>query len=853
MPSNLYVGDHICHLGQDVRLYEPQSGTDRFSVSINTTESNMSAQNVTFNDAAPAHSYVVDSMPDSTFAVADSDDADLGNFFSRPVKIATLVWPTGTTLYSAFDPWSLYFENPRVINRISNFNLLRAKLHVRFLVNGNAFYHGRALVSYTPLKPLDTISLDRAFIPQDIITASQKPHLYLDPCTSQGGDMVLPFFWYKNCLSVPSGEWDQMGELIVHAINTLKHTNGNIDPINISVFAWAEDVSLSVPTSVDAAGISAQSGCQHYDTQSGNDEYAEGHTGPISKPASVIANMAGKMSSIPGIAPYARATGMAASTVAGVASLLGYSRPADIEGIHSYKPVFGGNMANTNVPDTSLRLTLDAKQELTLDPRTVGLGDKDEMSISGIVCRESYLTTFPWALSKTSEQLLWSCDVSPNLFDIVAAGNPEYHMTPMCYGSMPFRNWRGSIKYRFQIVSSGFHKGRLKFVFDPNQHLSNEYNTNYVHVIDIAETKDFTMEVGWGQPTSFLLTKSPISTDVPFATTQVIPNLAFANGSLSVYVVNKLTSPVALADDNDIAINVMVSAGDDFQLANPTDDQLQEFSIFIPQSGIEMAEILVEGSEPLAPVVEQTLAKTLSNDEKAMAVYYGEVITSYRTLLKRYCYHTCYGSEIDNKQSRVLKVVSSVFPHYRGYDPAGVDLVGTDPYNRSRTTLINWLTPCFGAYRGGVRWKVMPLSNPLGLASLRVARFTDPPGAESYSCDDRPLINSGSTNLIRQSFNFDLQAGVDGMAVTAGENSGVVEAELPFMSIYRFFPARRTNKTTQVPFQQWMQTTAHYSGDSGNQRNLVLGTYCAAAEDFSLFFFLATPILWRIGRNDPNT
>eukprot|EP01084_Bolivina_argentea_P235709 396542_1 len=129
---------------------------------------------------------------------------------------------------------------------------------------------------------------------------------------------------------------------------------------------------------------------------------------------------------MPGIGVYARATQMAASAVSGVASMFGYSRPVELAEIQPYKPVLIGNMANTNVPDTSNKLTLDVKQELTVDPRVMGLGSADEMTIKSIAQRESYLTTFAWNVADSSESLLWNTEVSPVWWR--GLGNAEIHM-----------------------------------------------------------------------------------------------------------------------------------------------------------------------------------------------------------------------------------------------------------------------------------------------------------------------------------------------------------------------------------------------------------------------------------------
>ena len=122
-----------------------------------------------FSDQTPQWEYSVDSAPDPTFGVADTNDADLGNFFSRPIKTQAFSWGTGTTLFETFNPWNDYFENPRVINRITNYNLLRCKLKVRIMLNGNSFHYGRAIASYTPNHLDDNFTMDRAFFIQDVV------------------------------------------------------------------------------------------------------------------------------------------------------------------------------------------------------------------------------------------------------------------------------------------------------------------------------------------------------------------------------------------------------------------------------------------------------------------------------------------------------------------------------------------------------------------------------------------------------------------------------------------------------------------------------------------------------------
>jgi hypothetical protein len=171
----------------------------------------MKEQNVTFNDQNAGYTYSVPSSIDETRTNTDADDVDLGDFFSRPLKIATYEWSTTITFYEIFNPWKLFLENKRVSNRICNYKLLKGKLHVKFMINGNPFYFGRLLASYQPLHTLDDITLNRALILADNVEASQRPHIFIDPTTNQAGELMCPFLCATDALSIPDGDWNDMG------------------------------------------------------------------------------------------------------------------------------------------------------------------------------------------------------------------------------------------------------------------------------------------------------------------------------------------------------------------------------------------------------------------------------------------------------------------------------------------------------------------------------------------------------------------------------------------------------------------------------------------------------------------
>jgi hypothetical protein len=780
----------------------------------------------------------------------------LENFFSRPIKVQSYSWGTGTNLFEKFNPWQDYFENPRVINRIVNYNLLRCKLHVKFMLNGNGFHYGRAIASYLPLHNFDEFTKNRAFFVEDVVAASQRPHVYLDPTKSQGGELTLPFVWEANALNIPLQQWRDMGQIIIHGMQNLKHANGASDSVTVSAFVWATDVTLSVPTANEPGALVPQSG--EYRPQA--DEYG---SGPISKPAGIIARAAGALANAPGIGLYAKATQLAASTVSSVARMFGYSRPANLSDIQPYKPTYVGNMANTNVPDSCTKLTLDAKQELTCDTRTFGLDGTDEMTIKSIATRESYLTQFGWLVADNPEDLLWNTEVSPVVWEELPSVPEEFHMPACCFAALPFKHWRGTMKYRFQIVASAFHKGRLKIVYDPSYPSTNEYNTNYTYVVDLAKERDFTVEIGWGQQFSFIQHRDMLRNGGRIFGTNKrasAPGI-LANGILSVYVVNELTVPNSTAN-NDIAVNVFVSAGDDFEVANPTDQYFNELSWFTPQAGeyIPQAgetpdgDLTTNESAPMDTSPVELMGPDLTCSDHTLDVFFGDPIVSFRQCLKRYNF--LHNIQLSSSSGYTEWVLSN-FPMYFGYAPGAVHQTSfPDAFNYAKLTLLNYITPAFTCRRGGIRWKYMLTGRKSDFIQsggfLSVERDPSTSSVYSQTTFSVPAI-SGST-ISRRSHDslFTGSTGWSGMQVVPTNQNAVVECELPFYSEERFVPAKKADVTSTGTrnFFHKMWCYAGYLNDSTGDQSI--RAYVSTGEDFTLGFFTGCPVAFYQPLPSPN-
>jgi hypothetical protein len=484
----------------------------------------------------------------------------------------------------------------------------------------------------------------------------------------------------------------------------------------------------------------------------------------------------------------------------------------------------------------------------------VGLGPVDEMTITSVATRESYLTQFPWAVAATTEQMLWQTQVTPYTWSVnLLSGDPEMHVPACMFAALPFQNWFGSMKYRFQVVSSNYHKGRIKIVYDPYGFQSNEYNTNYTYIIDIAEEKDFTVQIGWGSDKPYCTSGAPgaasfvDASTVPYGTIDVpIVPLNRANGMLRVYVVNELTVPNSTIN-NDVNLNVFVAAGDDMQFRNPSEN-LENYSYFqTPQMGFEpqsgMEGDMDETSEPNKPMdqaVEHTILSPVSTTDAYDHVFYGESIVSFRSLLKRYSQHTF---EVPPGLDGIVEwsLTKLAFPYYKGFAPGAITPnSGTANFNYARMTMLNYLTPAYVGWRGSLRWKSASISaNALDNNFMTPMRVTREVAKQTYS---NTLLLHGSDAGFAVSLLEGTNPTLAGAVYTHEDVCPTIEFEVPFQQTRRFAFAKRANWTTESTLGNAFTTTKMLFKSATTK--IALEHLCATGEDFSLYFFTGAPILY---------
>lgn len=790
-------------------------------------------------------------MADGVALVDGTEDLQLGNFFARPTLIHTYAWTTATTgvKLATFNPWSLLLSSTAIKKKLDNFAFLRGTLHLKTVVNGTPFQYGSIRLCYSPLEGFlgDKMRANPISDQGLLIPFSQQPGYFMTPAANAGGEMTCPFILHKNWLDITNAtEVQNMAtvRLVMYYPLSLAVTGGTT-AVTLQTYAWITDMELMASTSK----LSLQ-----------GDEYVEG---PISGPATAVANVASQLTTVPIIGRFARATQIGAGALAQVARLFGYTNAPVIEDVKMFVPSNGPQLASAHIGTPVQKLTLDPKQELSIDPTIHGCSDQDELSMAFIKGKESYFGLGTWSTSNAVGDLIMNFRVNPaqlssalivnSLTQPVAAR--AYH-TPLSYYGLLFRHWRGGLKLRLRIVCTKFHKGRLIIQYDPRNDISTSQpaeNTVYTHILDVGETDNIEIEIPYHQDVGWLFTDQSITSGwSPSGSLAPVPNVD--NGLLTVRVLTALTAP----SSGSIAIQGFIRGADDFEYANPVDRIVaQPGSVDTDPSFFD-----VQGADKVEISPSSICFGTPSKkNENRYGMNYGECITSLRNVLHRYgTVDTVAMPDLSINSFHIVKKALPMMPRTPGYDPAAattankiIPASGTAPYSYVPMHHVPYIAGSFIGFRGGVNYVFTPDAQVTSkISDVRVYRNTHSRTAQANIGTVTSRANSESDSLRALHLNVtDLtQSGLSGMAITATDTNGSLSFNIP--------DYKRFNFSLVDPRKYIIGNSADDTTIMGATTSLVLRTgnpattpipgptfhtEMGAGVDFTCLYFLCTPTL----------
>ena len=863
--------DHISNV-PSATIREANAGpTEVVPNSARTQEavSQKTEQQLGFIDDAPEAILRFNPVQDSTFMGDNIDAASLGDFLGRPKIIRSYTWSNGVPFgFETFNPWFEFFNLDPVKRKIDNFGFVQCNLNLKVVINASPFYYGALVMAYRPLtdftnNPAANISFGDLL--NKILTT--LPHIMVYPSTNQGGTIVLPFVNNRDQLDLTSAEQlNRMGTVIVTDIVPLANVNDIVgDSINVQVYCWASDVRLTAPTTKlavqsdhDMLNKVVGVGKEVAEEMSKN-EYA---TGPVSRISSAVAAVGRVISKVPVIAPFAKATAIGADAVGRIASLFGFTNVPVISDTNPVLNTQFRGLASAGTGTPLDKLTLDPKNELTVDPRTVGLTGGDELAISYLCGKECILTTFEWSSTDQENFFLFSSPVAPHVMysRAIVPGANQIGMSPACMVAHNFQFWRGDVIFRFRAVCTQYHKGRIRIVWDPLFGLitnSDVTQTSFTKLVDLTPDMDVEVRVPMAQVYHWLEVQS-VEANPGFVyyrkSGEVRPDFIdenTINGMLSINVVNELSAPVA---SSSVTIIVFTRMADNAEFMGPKSQFTPSSSYFVPQS--DHQNITGGVSAP-------------AGGERYL-VYGGEAVGSMRPLLRRHYSEGPIAFTQFTPDPTHFKRYSAYFRQYPlipGYDPHGPHRV-TSPvsavdrnYYFSSFTPFTLLGPCFIGMRGSMHWmlNINKYPSPRTVNHFTVQRRDDflPESAGNSSTIIAGITTNPATNVAEVAAFYSRSVdptGSMGLALTNTRTQSSLQISAPLYLNNRLMP---------VNIQTWstnrFASPRPLRGDPGHlmteidvlpedpadeSNRLTIDRYVGIGTDFNFYGFMFVPPIY---------
>jgi len=848
---------------------------------------------------------------DHTYNDGYSDNVPLGSFLSRPVQIVADDWVTNfstSTYTTSFDPWTLWQNDARVKAKIQNFAYASFDMKLRFVVNGSPFQYGRLMIVYIPYGELGgNVTSSRNQVAKQMELwgdsgngssdgahearfrhFSTYPHAFLNPSSNQVVEMKIPFIWHNNFIAIngvrngPPKE--TLGTILLLDVNPLRVANLST-PVRVRyhVYAWAENLKLTMPTEfVPTGNTTSISLCcckrrtkEEFSLLLPDDYFSptsdEYNDGPVSQPASAIAAAAGKLTKAPIIGAFARATEIGASAAGNIASVFGFSAPPMVQNPERYLHRNHGRLANTAGEDSSYTLSLDPKQEITVDPRTVGVAAEDEMAISSIVSREQWIARAEWRgefgqfTTPGVEKILFASLVSPNQQHHSTVGSTRCVMDcPAGHVANMFEYWKGSITYRVEVVCTPYHSGRLKLQFDPMVRQSNltastaytdDINARYTTIMDLAEDTSVEFTIDYNSRYPWLRCLQDPSADnqlAPTSTSQTSFNLtsSFSDsvhmGMFTVSVVNDLVAPIATdapadAEHAPVQVNVYMKCGSDFQFAQPNEVSTSwSVANFKATSDWTKSLVFVPTSDThdaMPTAIEHNVVGSNFSGYNNM-VFFGESVSSIRSLIKRYSL-VFTGDYNNDPRNQSFEMVTRIVPHIPAQVTRG---------KIRRNSFLTYMSPCYLIQRGSTRYKFTYYDKgDNGNTSSQSYTWFERLGLRtSVKTVDYPVQET--TTMSSAALDSALPHGYQGSAFTDNTQQSTLEVQLPFYSNTRFMLAAHFETVSSSSGEPLIQNPTMkqilagklvYTGRDAHAN--VMQQWHAAGDDFSLHFFTGVP------------
>jgi len=540
---------------------------------------------------------------------------DIIAFLKKPFRLKTGTFTTtdAGTLQTAFLPNDI-FTNAYQAEKLNNVFMTRCDVVLTLNVNATQFQSGRYILALIPSggAVLSTISPWYIMHNANLTTVTQCPNLQIDLSQETQVKLVFPFMstttHVPNVSAISSSTMTGMMALVTYSPLAV----GATGPTTCDYTIWA------ALDNIELSGASYQSG-------NTTREQEDLGVAPLSTALAKVSTASGIIAELPLLAEIAMPVSWVADVLSRSVASLGLSRPIVLSAPNRVdrKPNIYTNNSDGAIPAVPMGVMSTNEVQIGTG---VAATDIDEMSLDFIKTRFAYWSTITWTTGSAVGFGLLNAEHNP--YNYFTSISPAVVFTPVCWLSRSFKYWRGSLKFRFKLVKTQFHSGRLVVAYSPHDYRvsapANNIDLSAVlvrEVIDIRQTSEFEVCV-------------PYCSQDPYR----FSGTSNGVGALQIFVLDRLIAPETVPTS--IKILVEVCGGDDFQVAVPLEDA--RWNIYSPaaaQSGSNRPEnefslCFPESQSGYKSIGCHDLGNTMQTVD-VDAVCIGERVSSVRQIMKR--------------------------------------------------------------------------------------------------------------------------------------------------------------------------------------------------------------------------
>lgn len=596
---------------------------------------------------------------------------------------------TVSTFASTFQPRNALASNPLYTNKLAGYLGFRAKQVIRMVVNANPFQQGRYMLYVVHLGGSASVaSLSAAnAVSNTLVQRSVLPHVEIDIACDSEAVIEIPYLSQYNYFplaaltaAVDTGCVFKLG---LAPYVPLSSGTGSTKA-GFTIWSHFEDVELIGPAVPQSGRLTSKS------ISKSESEKERASVMPVLSSTLIrISKAATAFHDVPLLSDYTNSVSWASDIMAKAASAFGWSKPNQIAPATRVTRMNMPYATTVDGIDQSQPVSLLQKAAVGPAPGFSGT-DIDELDFNFLTSIPGYRSTTSWLSSSLSGALLINAFVSPvaNPATRLANGLTYADYTPLQFCCRFFETWRGSLVYKFKLVKTQYHSGRLLVAFTPHSTAisaaptASMIQTDYVHreIIDIRDCNEF----------SFVI---PYMSTTPYSSTDTTFNTC-TTGRLLVYVLDPIVAPDTV--NGTVSIILEQCAGPDFELAIPAFPQMTPGYNLTPQMGG-----VFEGKQNVCSIGDPFIGATTGpqGDEGVNSINcIGEKIGSFRQLLK-----------VANPVVTQLAAPSAVLQYYNivPYATGSVWNAVTPTFSTHSADIYSILSSCYTFARGGMRVKLV--------------------------------------------------------------------------------------------------------------------------------------------------